>query len=488
MDSQPLAAVVLAAGLGKRMMSQQPKVLHRLAGLPLAAHVLRAMAPLSPSSTILVVGHGAEQVRESLGDSYGPNGELPVDYALQPEQLGTGHAVLMAEPFLREHHGPVIVMYGDTPLLRTETLASLLARHRQAGAFLTMLTCIAADPTGYGRILRDANGGLLGVVEERTATMVQRAISEINSGVYVFDSEWLWPHLEQIELNAQGEYFLTDLVGMAIEEDRTRRPARPEATRRGVSGVMTFTLEGLDEAMGINTRAHLSRAEKIVQGRLRQHWMDAGVTMLMPDTVYLGMDVRIGPDTILYPGVILEGQTTVGSGCVLGPNTHVVNSSVGENCRVVASMIESSAIESRVTVGPYSHLRPGSHLEEGVRIGNFAEVNRSTLQSGVAMGHFSYVGDATVGEDTNIGAGTVFVNYDGENKHATTVGKGAFIGSGSMLVAPLEIGEGGRTGAGSVVTKNVPPNTLVIGVPARAIKKFDPKVPQESDGSAEGAG
>src|SRR3954454_17646617 len=231
MDSQPLAVVVLAAGLGTRMVSQQPKVLHRLAGLPLAAHALRAIEPLGPFRTVLVVGHGADQVQATLGDSYGPEGRLSVEYAAQPEQLGTGHAVLMAEPLLRDFDGPVLVMYGDTPLLRSETLASLLARHRQSGATLTLLTSIASDPSGYGRILRDQNGGLLGVVEERLATLVQRAISEVNSGVYIFESSWLWRHLEQIEMNAQGEYYLTDLVGIAIEEDRTRRPARPDPNR-----------------------------------------------------------------------------------------------------------------------------------------------------------------------------------------------------------------------------------------------------------------
>src|SRR5436190_4060536 len=251
MESQPLAIVVLAAGLGKRMVSQQPKVLHRLAGLPLAAHVLRALVPLSPSNTVLVVGHGADQVRAALGDTF-RGGTLPLDYVLQSEQLGTGHAVLMAAPLLREYHGPVLVMYGDTPLLRSDTLSSLVARHRTSGAFLTMLTCIANDPSGYGRVLRDQQGGLLGVVEERAATLVQRAISEVNSGVYLFDSEWLWTHLDMVELNQQGEYYLTDLIAMAIEEERMRRPPRPDAIRRGPSGVITFTLEGLDEAMGIN--------------------------------------------------------------------------------------------------------------------------------------------------------------------------------------------------------------------------------------------
>ncbi|MFL5735108.1 MAG: NTP transferase domain-containing protein, partial [Chloroflexia bacterium] len=286
MESQPLAVVVLAAGLGKRMVSQQSKVLHPLAGLPLAAHVLRALAPLSPSRTVLVVGHGAEQVQDALGHNYG-DGNLPLEYALQSEQLGTGHAVLMAAHLLQEHQGPVLVMYGDTPLLRTETLSALLARHRQMSAFLTVLTCIASDPTGYGRVLRDQNGNLMGVVEERAATLVQRAISEVNSGVYLFDSDWLWSHLDMVQLNAQGEYYLTDLVGMAIEEERLRRPVRSDGTRRGPSGVITFTLEGLDETMGINSRNQLALAEKMVQAHLRQKWMESGVTMLLIDWLFV---------------------------------------------------------------------------------------------------------------------------------------------------------------------------------------------------------
>jgi bifunctional UDP-N-acetylglucosamine pyrophosphorylase/glucosamine-1-phosphate N-acetyltransferase len=465
------------------MVSEQPKVLHRLAGAPLAAHVLRAVALLSPARTVMVVGHAAGEVRATLGDTYGPDGSLPLEYVLQPEQLGTGHAVMMAEPLLRNHRGPILIMYGDSPLLRTETLTSLISRHRQAGTYLTMLTCIAADPTGYGRVMRDQNGSLMGVVEEKAATLVQRAISEVNSGVYVFDSDWLWSHLSQVRMNAQGEYYLTDLVGIAIEEERLRRPIRPDLTRRAQYGVMTFTLEGLDEAMGINSRAQLADAERAVQTRLRQKWMNAGVTMLLPDTVYLGMDVEIGPDTVLYPGVILEGSTSVGPGCVIGPNTHVVNSVIGDHCRVVASMLEGSTLDSGVTIGPYGHIRAGSHLKEGVHLGNFGEVKASTLEPGVMMGHFSYVGDATVGEGSNIGAGTVTVNYDGERKHHTEIGRHAFIGSGTMLRAPVEVGENASTGAGSVVLHDVPPNAIVAGVPARVLRYKD--APQEPAAGAQ---
>ncbi len=473
MESQPLAVVVLAAGLGKRMASRQPKVLHRLAGLPLAAHVLRALVPLNPSHTIMVVGHGADQVRQTLGDGYGHDNSLPLEYVVQPEQLGTGHAALMAEPLLRSHDGPLLILYGDCPLLRTATLSALITRHRQSRAQLTMLTCIASDPSGYGRVVRDANQNLLAVVEERAATLVQRAISEVNSGVYVFQSGWLWSHLNDVQLNAQGEYYLTDLISMAISEGRGNvpPPATIAAARRVQTPVITYTLDGLDEAMGINTKVQLSQAESIVQSRLRQQWMGAGVTMLMPDSVYMGVDVQIGADTVIYPGVVLEGKTYIDAACTIGPNTHIIDSRVGESCRIVSSTVEGSIIEERVTLGPYSHLRPGTHIHSDVHLGNFVEVKNSTLESGVHAGHFSYLGDTQVGENANIGAGAVTANYDGEKKNPTTIGKGAFIGVGTMLRAPVEIGEGATTGAGSVVLKDVPPQTTVAGVPARAINK-----------------
>lgn len=476
MESQPLAVVILAAGLGKRMASRQPKVLHSLAGLPLVSHVLRAVAPLSPSRTVLVVGHGGDEVHATLGDSYGPNGSLPIEYITQPEQLGTGNAVWMAEPLLRGHNGPALVVYGDSPLLRPATLSALVSRHLQAQPHphITMLTCIAANPSGYGRVVRDQHQNLLGVVEESEATLAQRAISEVNSGVYVFDAQWLWPHLDKIKLNRQGEYYLTDLIGMAIQEERehyTSASSGRHTPDQREGGVITFTLDGLEEAMGINSREQLAEAEQIVQTQLRQKWMQAGVTMLLPHTVYLSMDTQIGADTVLYPGVILEGRTVIAPNCVLGPSTHIIASMIGERCRIVASMIEGSTLERGVTVGPYSHLRANTHLAEGVHIGNFAEVKNSTLERDVAVGHFSYIGDALVGEKSNIGAGTITANYDGVKKNRTVIGKGAFIGVHTSLRAPVEVGDGAATGAGAVVLEDVPAGTTVAGVPARPLKR-----------------
>lgn len=477
--SQPLAVIVLAAGLGKRMVSQEPKVLHKLAGLPLAEHVLRALTPLSPTRTVLVVGHKADQVRSTLGDTYGPDNTLKIDYALQAEQLGTGHAAHAAKDALRDYHGPILLLYGDAPLLRTATLSALIGRHRQARAKLTILTCIAADPTGYGRVVRDANQKVVEVVEEKNANLTQRAISEVNSGVYVFDSEWLWPHLERIPLNSVGEYYLTDLIGMAIREDRSFAGAvgggRGGAGSSGQSIVLTFTQEGLDEAMGINSKDQLAQAEKLVQTRLRQEMLESGVTMLLPETVYLSMDAKVGVDSVIYPGTILEGKTTIGNGCVIGPNTHMVDSTVGDKCRIVSSMIEESVIENGVTVGPYSHMRPGTHLHDHVHIGNFVEVKNSNLYEGVHSGHVSYLGDSDIGEHTNIGAGTITANFDRttKRKSRTTIGKNAFIGVDTMIVAPRQIGEGAATGASAVVNKDIPPYSLAVGVPARVIKKLE---------------
>ncbi|HEX8228003.1 MAG TPA: bifunctional UDP-N-acetylglucosamine diphosphorylase/glucosamine-1-phosphate N-acetyltransferase GlmU [Chloroflexia bacterium] len=487
MESQPLSVVVLAAGLGKRMQSRQPKVLHRLAGLPLAAHVLRALAPLSPTHTVLVVGHGAEQVEDTIGNSYGLDGSLPITYARQPEQLGTGHAVLMAREALRGYHGPVLVLYGDTPLIRTDTLNQLLSRHRQSRPHVTMLSSIVQDPTGYGRVARDKDQNVLAVVEERNANMVQRAINEINSGVYVFESDWLWTSLHSLGPNqVNGEYYLTDLIGMAIKEERgTGTTSSLAVGARGKRRLLTFTLDGIEETMGINSRAQLAEAEAIVQGRLRRQWLEAGVTMFAPDTVYLGMDVHLDPDTMLYPGVILEGATRIATGCVLGPNTHIISSTVGENCRIVASMLEGSTVERDVSIGPYSHLRQGAHLMQGVRMGNFGEVVRSTLEPNVNMNHFSYVGDATIGEGTNIGAGTITANYDGVKKNRTTVGKNVFLGSDTMLRAPIEVGDGAITGLGSVVTKDVQPHTMVVGVPARMIRRLEAPKAAEDDETGE---
>jgi bifunctional UDP-N-acetylglucosamine pyrophosphorylase/glucosamine-1-phosphate N-acetyltransferase len=451
-----LAAVILAAGLGKRMRSKLPKVLHPLVGQPLIGHVLRALAPLAPARTVLVVGHGGERVRATVGDT--------VEYVEQREQLGTGHAALQARPLLDGAVETVLVLYGDSPLIRSETLAQMIALHRATpGAHVTMLTCRTDTPYGYGRIIRDLGGRVAHIVEERVATEEQKDIREVNSGFYCFDSAWLWPRLAALPFHGTtGEIFLTDMIDLAVSE-------APES-------VQTVTVEGLEQASGINSRAQLAEAERMLRDQIRLHWMDEGVTIVDPPSTFIGLDVEIGQDTILHPGTHLEGATRIGADCVIGPMARIVDSTIGEACRIGMSLIEQSTLEAGVDVGSFNHLRPGAYLSSGVHLGNFAEVKASRLGPHVAMGHFSYVGDATVGANTNIGAGTITVNFGrgAHEKGRTTIGEGVFIGSDTLLVAPLTVGEGAQTGAGSVVTKDVAPYTLVVGLPARAIRKLTP--------------
>ncbi len=446
-----LAAVILAAGLGKRMRSARPKVLHRIAGAPLISHVLRAVAPLAPTHTVVVVGHGADQVRATLGPT--------VTYATQTEQRGTGHALLQARAALEGQSAYVLALYGDTPLLRAETLQELVARHRaRPGTRATILTACPPDPTGYGRVLRDAAGAVTGVVEERVATPEERALREVNSGIYCFDADWLWPHLAELPVHpGADEIFLTDMIDRAVAD--------------APGSVQTLPVADFDEVAGINDRVQLAEADRTMRDRIRTAWMRSGVTMMDPATTYVDVDVTIGRDTILYPGCLLEGHTVVGPDCTIGPRAQLVDATVGAGCRVGASLLESCAVDDGVDIGSFNHLRPGTHLATGVHLGNFAEVKNSRLGEGVAMGHFSYVGDADVGAHTNIGAGTITVNFDRiRGKSRTTIGPDAFVGSGSLLIAPVEVGAGAATGAGAVVTKNVPAGALVVGMPARVIR------------------
>lgn len=448
-----LAAVVLAAGMGTRMRSAQPKVLHPVAGQPLVRHVVRAVAPLAPAQTVIVVGHGAAEVQATLGPAY--------EYVIQTEQRGTGHAVLQARTAVEGRAETVLVLYGDTPLLQPATLAALLELHQaRPGTRITLLACITPTPTGYGRIIRDGAGQVTGVVEERVATPEERAITETNSGIYCFDAAWLWPRLAALPVHAgANEYFLTDMVGVAVAE--------------APGSVQTWTLTGLEEAKGINTRVELAEADLLLRDRIRHAWMLAGVTMIDPRSTYIDADVTLGPDTVLYPGCYLEGQTQVGAGCRLGPQAHLRDATLGDGCTVGGSLLEGCTLEPGVTVGSYSHLRPGAYLSTGVHLGNFAEVKNAHLGPDVAMHHFSYIGDADIGAGTNIGAGTITANFSrARQKNRTVVGAGVFIGSDSVLVAPVEVGAGAMTGAGAVVTKDVPPGTLVVGMPARVIRRL----------------
>ncbi len=444
-------AVLMAAGLGTRMKSTTPKVLHPLLGRPLVDYAIQAVSQATGSKPVVVVGHGAQQVQQVIGDS-----ALTV---VQEPQLGTGHAVQQAEALLRGKTDLVLIMAADMPLLAGKTLRNLVERQRVNPGPLSLLTLKAEAPRGFGRIVRDAAGSVSAIVEEAVATPEQLAIHELNAGIYCVREDWLWTALKRIPLSARGEYYLTDLVGIAVAD--------------GLAVEADFSTDA-QELIGINTRLHLAEAEVILRRRINETWMLEGVTIVDPASTYIEADVSIGQDTVIWPNTYLQAGSHIGAGCVIGPNAILRGTRVGERCKVFASVLEEAVLEDDVAIGPFSHLRKGAYLSSGVHIGNFGEIKNSTLAPGVKMGHFSYIGDATIGEAVNIGAGTITCNFGvDKKKRKTEIGKGAFIGSDTMLVAPVKIGENAVTGSGAVVTKDVPPRTVVVGVPARELKKIE---------------
>jgi bifunctional UDP-N-acetylglucosamine pyrophosphorylase/glucosamine-1-phosphate N-acetyltransferase len=444
------AAVILAAGQGTRMKSKTAKVLHPVAGKPMVEYAVDAAKFAGAENTVVVIGHQGAQVRALLGER--------VELVEQTVQRGTGDAVKYAQSVLESQAAHILVFYADMPLLQPETIRALVQKHLATNATLTMLTVVSDDTMNFGRIVRDAKGKALRIVEEVEATPAEAALKEINPGVYCFTAEWLWKNLGQIQPSPRkGEYYLTDLLEMAVGQ--------------GVP-VETETIYDVSQCVGINTRVQLALAEKIMRERIRERAMLSGVTLTDPSTTFIDAEVEIGQDTIILPNTHLEGRTRIGCDCQIGPNAIIRDSVIGDSCMIGASMIESSTLEAHVDIGPFCHLRPGAYLSSHVHLGNFAEVKKSRLGEGVHMGHFSYMGDAQVGAHTNIGAGTITCNYDGKNKNQTTIGENVFIGSDSMLVAPLKIGDNARTGAGAVVTKDIPADSLAVGVPARVIRKF----------------
>ena len=439
-----LSIVILAAGQSTRMKSELPKVLHPLAGKPMVQYAVETAAQLTSERPLLVVGNGAGQVRRAVGDQ--------VIYVEQREQLGTGHALLQTRPLLEGRSQVVSVCYADMPFLSADTFRQLLELLEERKGPIAMLTVEADDPMGFGRILRDEAGQVVGIVEEAVATNAQKKIRELNCGVYCFDGDWLWPHLTQLPLSPKGEYYLTDLVALAVAEEQV---------------VEALKISDVTEVLGINDRTHLAQAEAAMRQRINEKWMLEGVTLLAPALTFIDATVEIGQDTIVYPNTYLQGATVVGRQCHLGPNTIVRDSTIGDGCTIEASVVEGAVLEEDVDVGPFSHLRKGAHLAKGVHVGNFAEVKKSYLGPGTKVGHFSYLGDATVGQEVNIGAGTITCNYDGQRKHRTIIEDGAFIGSDTMLVAPVRVGAGAKIGAGSVVTHDIPPGSTAYGVPAR---------------------
>ena len=445
--------VILAAGKGTRMKSDIPKVLHPLLGYPMLWYSLKTARELSDEPPVVVVGHQAEAVMSAVGDER-------VRFALQDPQLGTGDALNKARQLIPPDTDTIIVTYGDMPLLRSETLARLLDAHASNKGPMTIMTVVMDDPHGFGRIVRDGGGRVLAIVEEAHATPEQKAIRELNTGIYAIDAGWAWDHLPKLPLSPKGEYYLTDLVEMAVSEGLP---------------VESIEVEDPDEVVGINTRVHLAQAESILRNRINTAWMLEGVTIVDPDTTYIEPEVSIGRDSVIHPNTYLKGRTSIGENSIIGPNTLISDSSIGSRCEVRFSVIEGAIIEDDVDVGPFAHLRKGAHLAKGVHMGNFGEVKNSYLGPGTKMGHFSYIGDARIGRNVNIGAGTITCNYDGEKKNPTYIEDDVFIGSDTMLVAPVKIGRGSKTGAGSVVTKDIPPSSLAYGVPARVKKSLEEK-------------
>jgi len=442
-------AVVLAAGKGKRMKSDLPKVLHLLCGQPIGSYVLETLAEVGLTAPILVVGHGADEVKATFGSH--------VRFAEQREPLGTGHAVMQALPLLPENDASVLVLYGDTPFIRSQTIDALLAHHRTAGATATLLTALVDDPTGYGRVIRDRDGAVQRIVEQADCSPQQAEIREINAGVYVFDVPTLREALKALRpANAQGEYYLPDTIAWVLRQGRR------------VSALATDA----QETLGINSRRDLAAAEARMRTRVLDRLMDEGVTILDPASTYVHATVRVGQDSIIHPHTFLEGRTTIGRGCVIGPEARLETSVLADRVTVVASTVEESSVGEGTRIGPYSHLRPGTRLGRFVEIGNYAELKNSSVGDFTKVHHMSYLGDATVGIRVNIGAGTITCNlrHDRKDKQPTIIEDGAYIGSDTMLVAPVTIGRGAVTGAGAVVTKDVPEGAVAVGMPAKVIK------------------
>ena len=445
-----ITAVILAAGQGTRMKSALQKVLHPVCGKPIVAYALETAISASTEQPVVIIGNGGDALRDFLGKS--------VRCVVQDQQLGTGHALQQAEATLRGKTDLVLVTYADMPLLRPQTLARLVETQKKNPGPMTMLTVFATDPRGFGRVVRGSDGSVHAIIEEAAATPEQLSINELNVGAYCFSSEWVWDALKRVPLSRKGEYYLTDTVELAVNAGLT---------------VQALVSDDLTETIGINTRVHLAEAEAAMRLRINQAHMLAGVTIVDPATTYIEPDVMIGCDTVIWPNTFLRGKTVIGAGCIIGPNTIAEDTTIGDTCEILSSVMDRAVVEDNVGIGPFARLRNGAHLCKGVHMGNFGEVKDSTLGPGTKMGHFSYIGNATIGENVNIGAGTITCNYDGVHKNPTEIGENAFIGSDTMLVAPVKVGARARTGAGAVVTKDVEPDTLVVGVPARPIKKLN---------------
>ncbi|KKK36669.1 bifunctional N-acetylglucosamine-1-phosphate uridyltransferase/glucosamine-1-phosphate acetyltransferase [Mesobacillus campisalis] len=441
-------AVILAAGQGTRMKSKLYKVLHPVCGKPMVQHVIDQVKSLDINDIVTIVGHGAEKVKAQLGDTS--------QYALQEAQLGTAHAVQQAKDILADNDGVTLVVCGDTPLVKGETMEALFRHHEETGAKATILTALADDPTGYGRIVRGEDGDVEKIVEHKDATEAERKITEINTGTYCFDNKALFAALENVSNdNVQGEYYLPDVV---------------EILKKQGDRVSAYVTESFEETMGVNDRVALAEAERIMRKRINEMHMRNGVSLIDPSNTYIGSDVTIGSDTVIYPGTTIDGSTSIGPDCIIGPNSEISNCEIGNNTVIRQSAAFDSKIGSGVNIGPFAHIRPQSDIHDEVKIGNFVEIKKAVFGKGSKASHLSYIGDAEVGTDVNIGCGSITVNYDGQNKHLTKIEDDVFIGCNSNLVAPVTIGKGAYVAAGSTITEDVPGEGLAIAR-ARQVNK-----------------
>ena len=455
-ESTTLNVLIMAAGLGTRMKSNRAKVLHELGGSPLIAHVVRTAQALDPQSIITIVGHQAEEVEQAVLAEIGELGS----FVVQAKQRGTGDAVESARRVLEHSDSLVLVLSGDVPMIKAETLKSFIAHHQNTGADCSILSVRLENPKGYGRIIRDESDRFQKIVEQRDATDDERKVKEINSGIYCFDAKQLFQALRKVEpKNDQGEYYLTDVPAIILSSG---------------GSVSIFLHNEWREVLGINTRAELSEFENLMRrATIRRLMTESGVTFIDPSHAYISSEAQIGRDTIIYPNVTIEGKSVIGEGCAIRSGVRITNSRLGDDVVVKDhSLIIDSEVSSKCSVGPFAHLRMNAMLEEKATVGNFVEVKKSRLKRGTKAMHLTYLGDATIGERTNIGAGTVTCNFDGVNKHETIIEDDVKVGSDTMLVAPVRVGSRSVTGAGSVVTKDVAPDTLVAGVPAEVKKKL----------------
>ena len=458
----PLTAIVLAAGRGKRMRSELPKVLHTVAGRPLVAHVLEALRPLPVARRVVVTSQPAEPVEAAVRDNGFAGG---IDFVIQDAPLGTADAVRAALRALGDARGRVLVVQGGSPLLQASTLARLLAHHADYPAAATLLTAHAIHSSRYGRVVRRTDGTVERIVEERDATDQERRIDEINAGVYVFHAARLVEVIDRVDRdNEQREYYLPDVVALLREQGAT------------VAAVTTDE----DEVLGVKTRADLARAGAVLRTRIAQRWMDEGVSIVDPSTTYIDATVSVGRDATILPFTFLEGATTVGERAEVGPHARIVSSEVGDDAAVSHSVVVDSIVGDEASVGPFASLRPGTRLEPKARVGTFVETKNTTLGEGSKANHLSYLGDAEIGRNVNVGAGSITCNWDGRSKHKTVIEDEAYISSDTMLVAPTRIGKRAATGAGAVVKGDVPDEALAVGVPARIVEGKGNKMPTKT--------